>query len=137
MDTVTGLWFHGWEFTPEKVTVGHNFAKALWARGNCWITISIPLFIELARPDVRRARSSEEVLGQHVQETGGRAVEGAGKGVGDVEHVVGRPGELRGDKRYGRVCCRDLHGVETGTFGYRRLMPSACYSPFATHCRRA
>jgi unsaturated rhamnogalacturonyl hydrolase len=54
MDTVTGLWFHGWEFTPEKVTVGHNFAKALWARGNCWITISIPLFIELLAEDAKK-----------------------------------------------------------------------------------
>lgn len=47
MDAPSGLWFHGWEFTPNKPGVnGHNFAKALWARGNCWITVAIPLFIE-------------------------------------------------------------------------------------------
>jgi unsaturated rhamnogalacturonyl hydrolase len=42
-DTKTGLWFHGWTFNDG----GHNFARALWARGNSWITIFIPEFIEL------------------------------------------------------------------------------------------
>jgi unsaturated rhamnogalacturonyl hydrolase len=41
-DRETGLWFHGWTFDGN-----HNFAKALWARGNSWITIAIPEFIEL------------------------------------------------------------------------------------------
>ena len=40
-DTKTGLWFHGWTFEGN-----HNFAKALWGRGNCWITAGIPLCIE-------------------------------------------------------------------------------------------
>ncbi|RSH92559.1 hypothetical protein EHS25_008004 [Saitozyma podzolica] len=43
MDPRSGLWYHGWEFTPEGPTSGHNFANALWARGNCWITVAIPL----------------------------------------------------------------------------------------------
>ncbi|MBB4952145.1 unsaturated rhamnogalacturonyl hydrolase [Agrobacterium vitis] len=42
MDTQTGLWFHGWTFDGN-----HNFAKARWARGNSWLTIAIPEFIEL------------------------------------------------------------------------------------------
>lgn len=42
VDTSSGLWYHGWEFTDKG---GDNFANALWARGNCWITISIPLFL--------------------------------------------------------------------------------------------
>lgn len=42
MDRRSGLWFHGWNFDGR-----HNFAKALWARGNSWITIAIPDFIEL------------------------------------------------------------------------------------------
>ena len=47
-DTTTGLWFHGWEFTPEgKNSKGHNFARARWARGNSWITVSIPIFLEV------------------------------------------------------------------------------------------
>lgn len=41
-DRKTGLWFHGWTFEGR-----HNFAEALWARGNCWVTIAIPEFIEL------------------------------------------------------------------------------------------
>lgn len=41
-DTQSGLWFHGWTFDGR-----HNFADALWARGNCWVTIAIPEFIEL------------------------------------------------------------------------------------------
>lgn len=35
MDTTTGLWFHGWEFDGNGG--GHNYAKALWGRGNCWV----------------------------------------------------------------------------------------------------
>lgn len=41
-DRQTGLWFHGWTFDGR-----HNFAGALWARGNCWVTIAIPEFIEM------------------------------------------------------------------------------------------
>ncbi len=42
MDTETGLWFHGFTFDGH-----HSFARARWARGNSWITIAIPEFIEL------------------------------------------------------------------------------------------
>lgn len=42
VDRKTGLWFHGWTFEGR-----HNFANALWARGNSWITIAIPEFLEL------------------------------------------------------------------------------------------
>ena len=42
-DTKTGLFFHGWTFAEG----GHNFAKALWARGNSWLTIVIPEILEL------------------------------------------------------------------------------------------
>lgn len=41
-DRKTGLWFHGWTFDGR-----HNFANALWGRGNSWVTIVIPEFIEL------------------------------------------------------------------------------------------
>lgn len=41
-DRKTGLWFHGWTFDGR-----HNFAEALWARGNCWVTIAIPEIIEM------------------------------------------------------------------------------------------
>jgi unsaturated rhamnogalacturonyl hydrolase len=49
-DRKTGLWFHGWTFDGH-----HNFADALWARGNCWVTIAIPEFIELLDLDEKDA----------------------------------------------------------------------------------
>ncbi|RSH79049.1 uncharacterized protein EHS24_001978 [Apiotrichum porosum] len=49
MDTKTGLWYHGWEFTGDGSGSGHNYAEALWARGNCWITLAIPDFLELVK----------------------------------------------------------------------------------------
>jgi unsaturated rhamnogalacturonyl hydrolase len=42
MDRDTGLWFHGWSFDGDD-----NFARARWARGNSWLTMVIPDFIEL------------------------------------------------------------------------------------------
>lgn len=42
MERESGLWFHGWTFEGK-----HNFAKARWARGNSWLTIVIPEFLEL------------------------------------------------------------------------------------------
>lgn len=41
-DRRTGLWYHGWTFDGN-----HNFADALWGRGNCWVTAFIPSYIEL------------------------------------------------------------------------------------------
>lgn len=40
-DKKTGLWYHGWTFEGN-----HNFVNALWGRGNSWITISFPDFLE-------------------------------------------------------------------------------------------
>jgi unsaturated rhamnogalacturonyl hydrolase len=42
MDRQTGLWFHGWTFDGH-----HNYANARWARGNSWLTIVIPDFLEI------------------------------------------------------------------------------------------
>ncbi|EGY21190.1 RhiN protein [Verticillium dahliae VdLs.17] len=42
-DAPSGLFFHGWTFADG----GHNFARARWARGNAWLTIVIPEFVEL------------------------------------------------------------------------------------------
>lgn len=41
-DRDSGFWFHGWTFDER-----HNFAKALWARGNCWYTIGSVELIEM------------------------------------------------------------------------------------------
>jgi len=42
-DPHSGLWFHGWTFAGR-----HNFARALWGRGNAWITIGILDLLDLA-----------------------------------------------------------------------------------------
>lgn len=41
-DTKTGLWFHGWTFEGR-----HNFAEALWARGNCWYTAGVVDYLDI------------------------------------------------------------------------------------------
>ncbi|PPQ77331.1 hypothetical protein CVT25_010913 [Psilocybe cyanescens] len=41
-DIETGLWFHGWTFAGR-----HHFGRVRWARGNCWVTVAIPDFIQL------------------------------------------------------------------------------------------
>lgn len=47
-DATTSLFFHGWKFDEDAPGgIGHNFARGRWARGNSWITIVIPDFIEL------------------------------------------------------------------------------------------
>lgn len=61
-DTETGLWYHGWTFDGR-----HNFAKALWARGNCWITAGIPELIEIMELDGYLKRYLTGVLEQQVK----------------------------------------------------------------------
>ncbi|WVQ99189.1 hypothetical protein IAU59_006321 [Kwoniella sp. CBS 9459] len=46
MNEVTGFWYHAWRFDEDGVSGSHN-CDAPWARGNCWITLAIPMFIEL------------------------------------------------------------------------------------------
>ena len=41
-DRKTGFWFHGYTFDGR-----HNFVEALWARGNSWITVFVPHFLEI------------------------------------------------------------------------------------------
>lgn len=69
-DKDTGLWFHGWKFDDSaKGGVGHNFARARWARGNSWVTIVIPDFIELLdlQPGDHLRMYLENVLEQQVK----------------------------------------------------------------------
>lgn len=46
LDVETGLFFHGWNFNGR-----HNFARALWGRGNTWITIAIPELLDILQLD--------------------------------------------------------------------------------------
>lgn len=56
-DPTSALFFHGW--TDEG---RHNYARALWARGNAWITMAIPELFRIAPPDGAVARYLREVL---------------------------------------------------------------------------
>jgi unsaturated rhamnogalacturonyl hydrolase len=40
LDRESGLWFYGFTFKERN-----HFAGALWARGNSWITITLPVFL--------------------------------------------------------------------------------------------
>lgn len=61
VDTPTGLWYHGWDFGSNG-EAGHNFARALWARGNCWITVSIPIFLEILGDRLPAGDATREFL---------------------------------------------------------------------------
>jgi unsaturated rhamnogalacturonyl hydrolase len=68
MDSASGLWYHGWEFDGKGS--GHNYAKALWGRGNCWATLAIPMFLDLVKlPESDPTR-------RHLQATLQRQVDG-------------------------------------------------------------
>lgn len=41
-DTKTGLFFHGWTFHGN-----HNFAEALWGRGNAWYTAGLVDYLDM------------------------------------------------------------------------------------------
>jgi unsaturated rhamnogalacturonyl hydrolase len=59
VDRHTGLWYHGFTFQGR-----HNFVKALWARGNCWISIAIPVFLEIVNTSAPVKRYLQEILAQ-------------------------------------------------------------------------
>ena len=56
-DEKTGLWYHGWTFNGR-----HNFAKAFWGRGNCWVTIAIPEFLDMVKCEPQVAETLTQVL---------------------------------------------------------------------------
>ena len=55
-DPASGLFFHGWS------DAGHNYARALWGRGNAWITMAIPELFAIAPPEGAVARHLGAVL---------------------------------------------------------------------------
>lgn len=61
-DRKTGLWYHGWTFQGN-----HNFAEALWGRGNCWVTIAIPEFLSLIPCEMSIRRFLSEALKKQVE----------------------------------------------------------------------
>ena len=56
-DAQTGLWYHGWTFNGN-----HNFAGAFWGRGNCWVTIAIPEFLQMVDCDPEVAAKLQKIL---------------------------------------------------------------------------
>lgn len=61
-DKKTGLWFHGWTFNGN-----HNFTEALWGRGNCWMTIAIPEFINVIQEESSVTRFLLEAFNSQVE----------------------------------------------------------------------
>ncbi len=57
----TGLFYHGWTFDGN-----HNFARALWARGNCWLTIAIPEYLAISSCDAAVRRFLVSALNRQV-----------------------------------------------------------------------
>ncbi len=60
VDHKTGLLYHGWTFLEKN-----NFVEALWGRGNCWFTMAVPEYLQIA--DVNGADRrflTEALLGQ-------------------------------------------------------------------------
>ncbi|TVY07788.1 glycoside hydrolase family 105 protein [Paenibacillus cremeus] len=43
-DTQTGLFYHGWSFVGK-----HNFAKALWGRGNAWYSAGLVDYLDMVK----------------------------------------------------------------------------------------
>lgn len=58
----TGLWYHAWSFDNRD-----NYAGALWGRGNCWITVFIPEFIDIVQPDEPVGRMMINALDRQVR----------------------------------------------------------------------
>ncbi len=61
-DKKTGLWYHGWTFNGR-----HNFAGAFWGRGNCWVTIAIPEFLQMMVCDAAVKQQLTEILLKQVE----------------------------------------------------------------------
>ena len=61
-DPKTGLWYHGWTFNGC-----HNFAGAFWGRGNCWVTIAIPEFLDMVQCDPAVAQQLTQTLVRQVE----------------------------------------------------------------------
>lgn len=63
-DAKSGLWYHGWTFEGR-----HHFAGAHWARGNCWITLAIPLFFHILGPHDKDLSHHDSCLSRHLIST--------------------------------------------------------------------
>lgn len=61
-DTSSGLFYHAWSYERND-----NFAKALWGRGNAWITIFIPEFLAIVECDAPLAKFLTALLTRQLE----------------------------------------------------------------------
>lgn len=61
-DTKTGLFFHGWTFDGN-----HNFANALWARGNSWYTAGLVDYLDMVELPLGVRKHLTEALKRQVE----------------------------------------------------------------------
>jgi len=61
-DVKSGLWYHGWTFEGR-----HHFSEAFWGRGNCWVTIAIPVFLEMVEVSASVSRYLKTVLVRQIK----------------------------------------------------------------------
>ncbi|WP_390408998.1 glycoside hydrolase family 88/105 protein [Lacticaseibacillus jixiensis] len=50
LDRPTGLFYHGWDFTRRS-----NFNGLFWCRGNAWMTMAIPQYLNIAEASISQA----------------------------------------------------------------------------------
>lgn len=117
-DPETGLWYHGWTFNGC-----HNFAGAFWGRGNCWVTIAIPEFLEMVEvtPETRQLltaalQAQVKSLATHQSESGmWRTLIDDPTSYAESSATCGFAyGILRGvrtgllDRKYGPIACKAM-----------------------------
>ncbi|KAF5039691.1 Unsaturated rhamnogalacturonyl hydrolase YesR [anaerobic digester metagenome] len=61
-DVKSGLWYHGWTFEGK-----HHFSEAFWGRGNCWVTIAIPVLLEMVDVPASVSRYLKTVLVRQIK----------------------------------------------------------------------
>ncbi len=93
MNNESGLFYHGWTFDGN-----HNFAQALWARGNCWLTIAIPEYLKIADCDEAVRRFLAGALNRQVD-----ALMSCQDESGMWHTLLKRPDILSGSERDSRI----------------------------------
>jgi unsaturated rhamnogalacturonyl hydrolase len=106
-DVRTGFWFHGWSFERRD-----HFADALWARGNCWITVGIPEYLEIASPP----EAVRKYL-VHVLKTQADALKKTQADSGLWHTLLNDPSSYEEASASAGFTCGLLHAVRTGILG--------------------
>ncbi|WP_125604917.1 glycoside hydrolase family 88/105 protein [Lapidilactobacillus bayanensis] len=64
MERNNGLWYHGWSFETKD-----KFSRVFWGRGNAWVSIFIPEFLEIAGSYLNKTQQKylEDVLHYQIE----------------------------------------------------------------------